>query len=363
MVRASAERWRERLARQPTRFLHAEYPDLLRQAAAGLARRVSVPADTLVFLSNTTEAVNAVLRSRRLSAGDEILLLDQAYGAVRQAARFVAETAGARVVEAAVPFPGTEPDDVVRRVADAITARTRLAVLDHVTSTGALVLPIEAMVRACRSRGVPVLVDGAHAPGQVPLDLGAIGAEWYAGNLHKWWFAPTGSAFLHARPDAQDGLHPASISHGLGSGFIAEFDWTGTRDPAPYLAVTDALAFADRLGGAALQARNASLARTGATLVANHLGTEAAPLCLPGGAMALARLPDDAGPATLDGALAFRARLIAHRLDAPVVALAGRLWIRLSAQIYNAIEDWDRASRVIARVLERGEPDATGSTG
>ena len=347
----AAARWRTRLARQPTLFLHGEQPHLVRAAAGVLASRLGIPAETLAFVANATEAVNAVLRSRRFAPGDEILLLDQAYGAVRKTASYVATTAGARIVEVAIPFPRTDPDLLVRRITAAITARTRIAILDHVTSPSALVLPITDMVRLCRSRGVPVLVDGAHAPGQIALDLVAIGADWYAGNLHKWWFAPTGVGFLHARPEAQDGLHPTSISHGLGAGFVAEFDWTGTRDPAPVLAAPAAIAFADGIGGPSLLARNARLVREGASLIADRLGTDTAPPCLPGGAMALTRLPPAAGEPTVAGALGFRARLIRRRLDTPVVALAGHLWLRSSAQAYNPIGDWDRAAHVVADAI------------
>ncbi len=347
----AAERWRARLARQPTRLLHAEQPGLVRAAAAVLASRIGADADTVVLVGNATEAINAVLRSRRFAPGDEILVLDQAYGAVRKTAAFVAAGTGARLVDVAIPFPNPDPDRLVRLVGAAITGRTRIAILDHVTSPSGLVLPVAAMVWACRSRGVPVLVDGAHAPGQLALDLGGIGAEWYAGNLHKWWFAPTGSAFLHARADAQDGLHPTAISHGLGQGFVAEFDWTGTRDPAPWLAVPDAIAFADGIGGGALLDRNARLVREGAARLADALGTDTAPPWLAGGAMALTRLPAAVGEPTTETALAFRARLIERRLDTPVVALAGALWLRSSAQAYNAIEDWDRAARVVHETM------------
>ncbi len=348
---AAAERWRTRLARQPTLFLHGEQPRLVRAAAEVLAARLGVPGDTLAFVANATEAINAVLRSRRFAAEDEILILDQAYGAVRKTASFVAARSGARIVVVAIPFPDVDPDRLVRRVEAAVTARTRIAILDHVTSPGALVLPVAAMVRACRSRDVPVLVDGAHAPGQLPLDLGAIGADWYAGTLHKWWFAPTGVGFLQSRPDAQEGLHPTSISHGLGDGFAAEFDWTGTRDPAPVLAVPDAIAFADAIGGPALLVRNACLVREGASRIADRLATDTAPPCLTGSAMALTRLPAAAGAPTTDAALRFRAALIRRRLDTPVVALAGHLWLRSSAQAYNAIEDWERAADVVTEAI------------
>ena len=275
--------------------MHRDLPGLIRQAAGVLARSLGVSADDTVFVENATAGCNAVLRSHPLRDGDEILVFDQAYGAVRNIVRHVAALSGAVPVEIELPFPDCPPDEVVHRLAAAITGRTVLAVLDHVTSPGALVLPLAAMTAACRERGVAVLVDGAHAPGQLPLALDALGADWYAGNLHKWLFAPAGSGFLHARRDRQAGLHPTAISHGLGQGFLAEFDWTGTRDMSGWLAVPDAIALHERLGGPALMARNAALAREGAAIVADRLGTEVASGCLPGGSMALARLPSGFG--------------------------------------------------------------------
>ena len=204
-----------------------------------------------------------MLRSLRLAPGDEIVALSHGYGAVRNTVRYVTERAGARMVEAKVPFPRPSAEAIVANLAAVLTKRTRIAVLDHITSSSALVLPLARMIEVCHAAGVPVLVDGAHAPGQVTLDLTALGADWYSGNCHKWLCAPKGSAFLHARPDRQEDLHPVTISHGLGGGFLAEFDWTGTWDPSAYLAVGDAIDFHQRLGGAALRARNAALAAEG----------------------------------------------------------------------------------------------------
>ncbi len=345
-VRDAQARWRDRFERQPTASIHRDLPDLLRSSAARLAGFVGArPADT-VFVENATAGCNAVLRSRNFAAGDEIMLLDQAYGAVANTVRFVAERAGARIVTVALPFPDAPPDTVVRGVEAAITERTALAVLDHVTSPGALVLPVAAMVAACHAARVAVLVDGAHAPGQLPLDLASIDADWYAGNLHKWLFAPIGSGFLHARADRQDGLHPTSISHGLGHGFLAEFDWTGTRDFSGWLAVPDAIALYERMGGTALMARNAARAAEGAAIVAAALGTGVAGGCLPGASMALARLPAGFGTVAAD-ALAVRARLIDRRIDAPVHALAGALWVRVSAQAYNEMSDYGRLAEAL----------------
>ena len=345
-VRAAQMRWRERFERQPTAFMHRDLPTLLRSTASELAAFIGAPADETVFVENATAGCNAVLRSLRFQTGDEILMLDQAYGAVRNTVRFVAEQAGARVVTVALPFPKADPLAVTRLVEAALTKQTALAVLDHITSPGALVLPIADMVRVCHQRDVPVLVDGAHAPGQLPLDLSGIGADWYAGNLHKWLFAPVGSGVLHARLERQDRLHPTSISHGFGEGFLAEFDWTGTRDVSAWLAVPDAIALHRELGGTALMAGNAALAREGADIVASALGTQAAAGCLPGGAMSLVRLPAWLGsdPSTV------RRLLVGRRVDAPVHALAGALWIRLSAQAYNTTPDYHRLASEVANI-------------
>src|SRR5262249_6885163 len=156
---------------------------------------------------------------------DEIMVLTHGYGAVRNTVRFVCERAGARMVEAAVPFPHPDADTIVRNIAATLTDRTRLAVVEHITSASPLLLPLTRIVQAFRGAGVPVLVDGAHGPAQVTLNLRELGADWYAGNCHKWLCAPKGSAFLYAAPERQQDLHPTTISHGFGKGFLEEFDW------------------------------------------------------------------------------------------------------------------------------------------
>jgi isopenicillin-N epimerase len=196
---------------------------------------------------------------------------------------------------------------------------------------------------------VSVLVDGAHAPGQIDLDLTAINADWYVGNCHKWLCAPKGCAFLHAQPAAQTELHPGTISHGFEKGFLAEFDWTGTTDPSRFLAVTAALEFHQRLGGAALRARNRDLAAQAAALIARRLNTQVGTRGPAAGAMATVRLPiDDPTP---EHALAIRKRLMAAGTDAPVHALNGALWLRLSAFAYNELDDYARLAERVAVAL------------
>ena len=343
-VRAAQDAWRERMEAQPTRFM-ADVNGLLRAGADRLGAFLGADGRDIVFTDNATTGCNAVLRSLTLKPDDEILMLSHVYGAVRNTVRFVTERAGARMTEAIVPFPAFSEDAVVAAVLATLTPRTRLAVIDHIASHSALVMPAARIVAACHAAGVPVLIDGAHAPAQIDLDLTAIGADFYAGNGHKWLCAPKGSAFLWVAPGQQEAVHPTVISHGLDQGFLTEFDWTGTRDPSAALSVSAALDFHERLGGVRMRKRNIALAAEAAALIARRLNTEAV---LTGGAMGLVRLPWHGSPLDL------RARLMAAGTDAPVHAIGRANWLRLSAFAYNDLDDFDRLSGLVARVIRDG---------
>jgi len=346
-VLAAQQDWCRQMEAQPTRFFSRVFPAAVREAAATLAAFVGAKGEDIAFVTNATEGCNAVLRSLKLRLGDEVLVLTHSYGAVRNTVRYVTELAGAHMTEAALPFPDPDEARVVEALKAALTPRTRLAVLDHITSASALVLPIAAMAALCRASGVPVLIDGAHGPGQVTLDVPALGADWYAGNCHKWLCAPKGCGFLWAAPERQANLHPVSLSHGLGSGFLTEFDWTGTRDPSAWLTVGTAIAFHERLGGPDLRARNATVAAEAATLLARRLNTAVGASGAFAGAMGVVRLPIS-GPATPERARAIRERLLDARTDAPVLALEGALWLRLSAAAYNERADYERLADIVA---------------
>jgi len=341
-VLAEQERWRALMERHPTHFMSEELPPALRAAAARLAVFVGARAEDLVFVENATAGCNAVLRSLSFAPDDEILVTDHGYPAVRKAAEYVASRTGARVVEASVPFPIEDAAQVVTAVAARLGPRTRLAIFDHITSPTAIIFPMRELIKLCRTAGVPVLIDGAHAPGMLPLDVPSLGADWYTGNCHKWLMAPRGSAFLWVAPERQADTHPLVISHGFGQGFTAEFDWVGTRDPSAWLSVPAAIDFHERLGGARLRERNAELAREQATLLASAWNAErGAPDALTG-SMAAVRLPLN-GAATPERALELRRALFdAHRIEAPVTAFAGALWVRISAHAYNRPEDYAR---------------------
>lgn len=348
-VLAAQRDWQDRMERQPSRFMNTVYSGAMRHAAGVLGAFVGAPADGLVFVDNATTGCNAVIRAFPLSAGDEVVVLSHVYGAVDKTVAFAAGRAGAVVVRAAVRFPDPTEDWLVDAVAASLTSRTKLAVIDHITSGSGIVVPVARIVALCHAAGVKVLIDGAHAPGQIDLDIAAIGADWYAGNCHKWLCAPKGCAFLYAAPDARAGLHPGTISHGYGQGFLAEFDWTGTTDPSRFLAVEAAIAFHERLGGRAFRDGNRALAADAGGLLARRFNTDVGTHGPLASAMATVRLP--VGDPTPDHAWTIRSRLMDRGTDAPVHALDGALWLRVSAFAYNELADYERLAGIVLDAL------------
>ncbi|MGZ5444056.1 MAG: aminotransferase class V-fold PLP-dependent enzyme [Thermoanaerobaculia bacterium] len=356
--------YRAQLEREPVRFFVRELETMLDAARAELAAFLGADPAGLAFVPNATAGVNAVLRSLDLDKFDELLVTTQEYNACRNALEYVANLAGAKIVVADVPFPIASPDIVVERVLEKVTGRTRLLLIDHVTSQTALIFPVERIVRELAERGIDTLVDGAHAPGFLPLDVEAIGAAYYAGNLHKWVCAPKGAAFLYVRENRRAGVRPAIISHGANSPrrdrsrFLIEFDWTGTFDPTPWLCVPDALRFVASLlpgGWISVVQRNHELALEARDLLCATLRIDRPAPDEMLGAMAALPLPDGTqsdAPALYGDPLQDKL-LFDHHIEVPIVpwpAPPKRL-LRVSAAVYNTRADYERLAEALTREL------------
>lgn len=357
---------RARLEKRPVQYLVRELEAGLDAARAVLAQFCGAGSEDLVFVPNATAGINTVLRSLPFQAGDELLVTDHAYNACRNALNFAAERAGARVIVARLPFPFRHPDDLVAAILNAVTPRTRLALVDHVTSPTAVVLPIRRIVAQLSRLGVDTLVDGAHAPGMVPLNLNELAATYYTGNCHKWLCAPKSAGFLHVRRDKQKLMRPLTISHGANSTrsgrsrFHLEFDWQGTSDPSAILSVPEAIRFIGSLqpgGWPEIMARNRALALAVRKILAIALSVEepcpeACIGSLP--AVALPDAPPDEWPkppfneSPLQDILRER-----HHFEVPIVSWPGppKRWVRVSAQIYNSLPQYESLAAVLRREL------------
>lgn len=348
---------REELEREPVRFMAREIEQRIDAARAVLAEFVGAAPDDIAFVPNATAGVNAVLRSLDLDEHDELLVTSHEYNASRNALDFVAGLNTAKVVAVDIPFPIDSPDTVVERVLEKVTARTRLLLIDHVTSQTALVFPIERIVAELRQRGIDTLVDGAHAPGMLPLDLRAMNVAFYTGNLHKWVCAPKGAGFLYVHPNRRYEIRPAIISHGANaqrrdrSRFHLEFDWTGTFDPTPWLSVPAAIDFMASLvpgGWPEVMRRNHDLALRARDIVCDRLGiAPPAPDAMLG---SMAAIPLSDGPAS-DGDRAPLQNLLFERYTietviAPWPTGKSRM-LRLAAQLYNTIDEFERLADVL----------------
>jgi len=364
VVLARQDELRTQLEREPVRFMVRELEPLLDDARAVLAEFVGAGTESIAFVPNATAGVNAVLRSLDLDRHDELLVTSHEYNASRNALEYVAGLAGAKVVPVEVPFPINSPDEVIDRVMERVTERTRLLLIDHVTSQTGLIFPIAELIDALNTRGVDTLVDGAHAPGMFPLHLDELGAAYYTGNLHKWVCAPKGAAFLHVRANRRRGIHPVVISHGANatrtdrSRFHLEFDWPGTFDPTACLCVPAALRFMASLaddGWPEVMRRNHELALRARDLLCEQLGIDKPAPDGMLGSMAAIPLPD--GPPyvpTLFGD-PLQDALFERGIEVPIVPWPSqpKRVLRVSAQLYNTIEDYETLASALQKLLPR----------
>lgn len=355
VVRSECSAWQARIDANPMDFYRRRMDEELDRSRLAVARFLGADDDGVAFTQNTTTGIATVLASLRLSPDDRILVTDHIYGAVRWNIELAARRTGAGIDEVHVPL-AADDDEVVEAILAGVRVGTGYAVLDHISSATAKLFPIERLVSALHERGVRVIVDAAHAPGSVPVDLEALSADYWAGNLHKWAAAPRGAAGLYANPDLRADLKPIPISWREPEGFPHAFNQVGTVDQTAWLAAPTGLEFFAEFGWDAVRRRNNALARTGQSVIAAAIGANLEGL--PGGLaddypLPMRLIPLDTVPANDGACVALTDRLAEeHLIECPVAAWNGRALLRISAQLYNREADYERVAAALKELLQ-----------
>ena len=358
---------RMRMEYQPVQFLQRDLEGLLDEARSALGEFVGADPDDLVFVANATAGVNTVLRSLRFEPGDELLVSNHEYNACRNAIHFAAERQGAKVITIDIPFPVESEDEVVDTVMRYVNDKTRLLLIDHVTSQTGLVLPIKRIIDLLNERGIDTLIDGAHAPGMIPLNLTELGATYYTGNCHKWICAPKSAGLLYVRQDKQRDIHPLSISHGANSPrtdrsrFQIEFGWMGTRDPTPALSVPFVINYLNDIvpgGWPALMDRNRQLALTARRTYCDSYN---APMPSPDsmiGSLVSIPIQSSCAPKPIENHLYldhWQYELIKRSsIEVPILAWPAfpKRLIRFSCQAYNSLSQYELLGEAIKELVD-----------
>jgi len=358
-------RLQERLEFEPVRFYMRDLMQLHDDAREALAGFVGSAPENLVFVNNATTGVNTAIRSIPFEPGDEVLVTDHEYPASRNALDFIAARRGAVVKPVSVPFPSAGDDEVVSIVLDAVGPRTRYALLDHITSQTGMLLPIKALVRELKAKGVETIVDGAHAVGMVPLELDELGAAYFTSNCHKWLCTPKGAAFLHIRPEFQELTRPLVLSHGASQSHSdrphhwIEFDWAGTSDPTAHLVIPAAIEYLGGLlpgGWDELRQRNHDLAIESRNILCRALDIEAPTPDSMIGTLVGLPLPDGVGEpgGSIFDADPLTVKLTERNITVPIVDWPRwpKRLIRTSSQLYNRIEHAEILAAALQELLK-----------
>lgn len=367
-VQETLAQLRQRCERDPVRFFKVDLADLLDEARSAVGGFINCRPADLGFMPNATVALATILANTPLEPGDEILITDHEYQSLLNELERVAARTGAVVVKARIPFPLTDPAQVVERYLGAVSSRTKLALISHCTSATALIFPVAPIVAALNARGIDVCVDGAHAPGQIPVDVAALNPTYYIGSGHKWLCGPKGAGFMFVRADRQGEFRSLWLSSRAHKDkperarYLRDFDYFGTADYTPILALPAAIREVGAMhpgGWAGIMRANTSLSLASRALLSNALGVAPAAPDSMVGAMFSLPIPEPAPemaqrPTIYDDAL--QDELLArHRIQVPVWRLNAddRRIVRVSAQIYNSLEQYERLGRALGEELSR----------
>ena len=349
------QRWQREMERQPVAFMRDRLPGELQSAREALGAYLNAPADDLVFVDNATWGINVVARSYPFENGDEVLTTNHEYGACDMSWEWMARKSGASIVRQPMPLPMTTHEDFVEAFWAGVTSRTKVIYLSHITSPTALIFPIQEICRRAREAGILSVIDGAHAPGQIEIDLQAIDADIYSGNLHKWLSTPKGSGFLYVRPEHQPWMESLVVSWGWGrsgqiehdSTFVERNEWQGTRDHAAFLAIPAAIAFQRVHNWPAVRDSCHELLRSARSRIAALTGLP--PIC-PDSRAWFCQLASC--PVQPDDPDVLKTRLLDEfKIEIPIVTWQGHTFVRVSIQAYNTESDVDALMDALRQLL------------
>ncbi|XP_048734812.2 uncharacterized protein LOC125650493 isoform X2 [Ostrea edulis] len=350
-----AQKWQRYTETQPLRFFDRDLLPHMAYVTRRLAKFVGCRPKDLLLMNNVTNAINTVLHNIPLEKGDIIYCLNTTYGAVKKLLKWICQQKGVVLQEETIKFPLTETKQVIDIVNRTLRSGTKLAVFDHIPSNTPFILPVEDLTKICQERNVPILIDGAHALGSLDLQLSRFCPDFYASNCHKWFCCPKGSAFLYVKEDRQPHTRPLVISHGFGSGFNSEFIWTGLHDYSPYLAIHVMINFWDDIGKERVFNYMYTLRRKACDMLMKEWGTT-----LPVsedllGSMCLVRLPPSLYKELkdVDYSVAEKIQNILYHkynIEVPIKAVQGELYVRISAHLYNSMDEYSRLAKAILEI-------------
>lgn len=335
--------WSKRLEEQPVYFFVDEYSELLENTLNRTKKFLGVKSGETAFIENTTSGINAIINSlkHKLTKQDKILFLDDAYKGIKNTLYHLSESYEIQLVELKTPFPIVSEEDILERIENTIKNNPgiKIAIFDHISSSRSVVYPIKKMVEIAKKYDITVIIDGAHAPGMFKIDIDSYGADYYVGNLHKWMYAPKSVALIWTQRENSELIHPLTISLNYKKGFNREFEWTGTKNPAAYLSVNSAIDFIEKIGHKKIIKYNFNLAKEATKLLTEKLLTEK---CCPDSMRtALSTIPLDIAGKT-DRTVELRNKIYkTYKLELPFFYHHGRMWFRISAQIFNELGEYE----------------------
>lgn len=342
LILANQYNWNLKIETQPVEFYSDKYPKLIRETIATLADFIGANSEDLTFVENATTGVNTVLRSLlpELLKGGEITITNHSYPAVKNIAKYISSLTKCKVNEIEIPVPIESNEQILQIISENISHKTKIAIFDHVSSPTGIVFPVKEIIEICRAKNIKVMIDGAHAPGMLDLNMNNLQPDWYTGNCHKWLFAPKGSAFLWTSKEYQSITHPLTISLEYEQGYEKEFDWTGTKNPAAWLSTSEAIKFYKEFGDSDIRKHNNKLVNSAADLITENTGFIRIAQGEHTGSIISFMKPKEVSK---EETANFRRQLLnIFRIEMPIFPYKEYLVFRISAQIYNQLDDYNK---------------------